>query len=151
MARDLLNLSRRMHKLARAVDEDVNEFVKNVSLSIHAEEVERTPVDVGTARSNWVLRVGRPFSYVYKAFFPGKHLGRGEASNLLGALRQARAAVSSRKNDQPVYITNNVPYIGRLNRGHSRQSPAGFVQAGVSSGVGRGVRLFKFNNVRRLY
>ena len=31
----------------------------------------------------------------------------------------------------PVYVTNNVPYIEKLNRGWSAQAPAAFVEAQI--------------------
>jgi formaldehyde-activating enzyme involved in methanogenesis len=32
-------------------------------------------------------------------------------------------------------VSNNVPYINRLNEGHSAQAPAGFVQQAVAKAV----------------
>lgn len=151
MAKDLVYLSRQMYKIAKAVEEDVNDFVKMVAADTHEQIVERTPVDVGTARSNWIARIGVPWRYVYRAFAPGSHLGRGERGNLSGAVRQARAVISRRKPEQTIYITNNLPYITRLNSGYSRQSPAGFVQSGILVGISAARQKFRFKNVRRIF
>ena len=35
------------------------------------------------------------------------------------------------KKDNVAYITNNVPYINKLNDGHSSQAPAHFVEAAI--------------------
>lgn len=103
--------------------------------AVHEKVVSNTPVDVGTARSNWVIRIGRPFDLIYKAYAPGSHLGVGETANRAAALRQAAAQLGGNKSGQPIYITNNVPYIRRLNDGWSRQAPANFVQRSIVEGV----------------
>ena len=44
-----------------------------------------------------------------------------------------------------IHITNNLPYIGSLNDGHSKQAPAGFVQMATLAGLAavRGLRVLK--------
>lgn len=44
-----------------------------------------------------------------------------------------------------IHITNNLPYIGALNDGHSKQAPAGFVRTAVMEGLAamRGVNILK--------
>jgi hypothetical protein len=143
-------LGRNMRKVAQAIEQDVNEFTKDVALQIQRAVIEGTPVDVGTARSNWVLRVGSPFSFVYRAFAPGKHLGRGESANMSAAIRQGQGAIGARKTDQPIYITNNLPYIGALNRGHSPQSASGFVQRAISTGTRTAIGRFRFRNMGKV-
>jgi hypothetical protein len=34
-------------------------------------------------------------------------------------------------------VENKVPYIGRLEKGYSRQAPSGFVRQGVSAAIGK--------------
>jgi hypothetical protein len=34
-----------------------------------------------------------------------------------------------------VYISNNLPYIDRLNKGHSKQAPAGFIESAINAGL----------------
>lgn len=148
--KDLAYLSRYMYKAAAAVDDDVNNFVKAVSQEVHFEVDERTPVDTGRARSNWIVRIGRAWNLVYRPFAPGRHLGRGERANLNAAVAQAKAVLARRKTDETVYITNNLPYINRLNQGYSRQSPSGFVQSGISVGIGKAKQNFTFKKLRRI-
>jgi len=69
-----------------------------------------TPVLTGKARDGWFVQVG-----------PGS---ASAASVRIG----------------PIYVLNDVPYIGRLNDGWSDQAPPGFVQIAIAravDGVGR--------------
>lgn len=150
MAKDLMYLANRMPKIAEAIEKDVGVFVADIALRVHYNVVEMTPVDVGTARSNWIARNGSPWSFVYRAFAPGKFLGRAEGSNLGAAVAQAQGVVSRRKTDEDIYFTNNLPYIQRLNAGWSKQSAAGFVQRGIQAGISEGISGFKWPNLRRL-
>ncbi len=53
-------------------------------------------------------------------------------------INQARAVLATKKPGQKIYITNNLPYIRRLNDGYSKQAPAGFVERAVL--IGRKMR-----------
>lgn len=90
-----------------------------------------TPVDVGTARSNWIARRGAPPTHKRKAFAPGSHLGVGERANLANAYASAIAVFNAAKPGEPLYLKNNLNYITRLNQGHSKQAPSGFVDTSL--------------------
>ena len=57
------------------------------------------------------------------------------AASLLTELRAATPVESGRARDgwhlTETGIRNDVPYVGRLNAGSSRQAPAGFVEAAI--------------------
>lgn len=57
------------------------------------------------------------------------------AASLLGELRAATPVETGRARDgwhlTEAAIRNEVPYVGRLNAGSSRQAPAGFVEAAI--------------------
>lgn len=150
MLQDLHYLARRMDQIGKAVEADTIEFGNAIARRVHYNVVEYTPVDVGTARSNWIVRLGASWQFVYRAFSPGKFLGRSERGNLNAATAQARGVIDSRRSAEDIYITNNLPYIGRLNNGWSRQSAAGFVQRAIVVGVSEGKREFNWPNLRRL-
>lgn len=85
-----------------------------------------TPVDTGWARANWVPNIGEPLTGV---------VGTREAVTA-GAQAAGQAKLIRYKLGQgPIYLTNNVEYIKRLNAGHSKQAPAGFIQAAVARGI----------------
>jgi hypothetical protein len=89
-----------------------------------------TPVDTGRARSNWIAQIGSAPDTVIDAYVPGS-LGDTEAANTQAALDQAEAVIKNYKGGQEIHITNNLPYIQRLNDGWSSQAPANFVEQGV--------------------
>lgn len=136
--------ARRIRKRGRQVEEGVNEIVKKTAIVADRELVLSTPVDTGRARSNWLLSLGGPSTSEIEAYAQGKG-GSSGAANANAAMAQAQAAVRGRRPEQDVYISNNVPYIGRLNDGWSAQAPAGFVQAAVQRAAAaiRNMRVFR--------
>lgn len=159
MAKDLRYLGNIMPKYASAVGEDVSRYEQEIALSVIATVARATPVDVGTARSNWQLSIGSIAEGVRSAFAPyasrwRKPYGPGgsiaEGQNQAGVVWAAAAALKGRVGDQPIYITNNSPYIEVLNQGHSGRAPAGFIEAGIQTGLSSAVTLFRFTNVEKL-
>jgi len=136
--------ARRIRERGRQVEEGVNEIVKKTAIVADREVVLSTPVDTGRARSNWLLSLGGPSTSEIEAYAQGKGGSSGTA-NANAAMAQAQAAVQARRPEQDVYISNNVPYIGRLNDGWSAQAPAGFVQAAVQRAAAaiRNMRVFR--------
>jgi hypothetical protein len=107
--------------------------VKIIALDAVANLVEDTPRKTGWARANWIPAIGTPanVNVDVKDPQPGQVQGRSgerEAGVLL-------VASSYKLSRGPIFITNNVPYIRRLNDGHSQQAPAGFVQAAILRAV----------------
>lgn len=152
----LASLDGRLVKIAKAIVDDVQALTTNIVLDVQYEVVRRTPVDVGTARSNFVVRLNTPFPFVYKAYSPYASRYRGgqggtmsETANLMQAVAQARGVLSRRKPDETVYITNNLSYIAKLNRGHSKMAPPNYARAGVAAGVASAVRRFDFPHLKR--
>lgn len=77
-----------------------------------------TPVDTGHARANWVPSVGDPFSSEVD----------GDAASQAGVAQ----VLGYQLGDGAAWISNNVPYILRLNDGWSAQQPAGFVERAIA-------------------
>lgn len=127
--------ARKMRITADRVGRNVNTLVKKVVLAVDQAVVISTPVDKGPARSNWQVSLGAPINQVISAYAPGDKLGLGEQANAAAALDQGRAAVARRREGQDVYITNNIPYIGKLNDGSSAQAPANFVEEAAMAGA----------------
>jgi hypothetical protein len=103
------------------------------ALVVDQSVVLGTPVDTGRARSNWRVSVGAPVADVIEPYAPGKHLGRGEGANAQAAIQQGQAVIGSARSGKPIYITNNVHYIGKLEEGHSPQNKE-FVKRAVAAG-----------------
>lgn len=78
--------------------------------------VLQTPVDTGAARANWIVSSGTPNSF-------SSEQRTSESSALSEGEQNVRQATVYSN----VYIQNNLPYIARLNDGHSLQAPSKYV------------------------
>lgn len=117
-----------------------NELAKQAALAIVQDLLLITPVDVGTALSNWQVSLDFPSAIVIPAFVPsprGRTInGKWQHATSIEVTREnnastsmslASALISSKKPGQPLFITNNLPYIRVLDSGSSDQAPAGFI------------------------
>ncbi len=93
-----------------------------------------TPVKTGWARAGWLPSLGQPAT--------GEVLGKA-ATTADGARAAARqqAAVAALLQQGPgrpedsCYVSNDRPYIAKLNAGHSKQTAAGFFERCVADAV----------------
>ena len=121
----------------KAIVEDIEKVTSGIMVklasSIHGELVKTTPVDTGWARANWVATAGAPFSFKAKA------VKDPQPSNIASLSLKQQASIvrlsAYRLSAGALFITNNVPYINRLNHGHSKQQPPGFIQRSIDKGI----------------
>jgi hypothetical protein len=112
---------------------EITALAVNLDANLRDSPPIGTPVDTGWARANWVPTLGTPYE---PAGMP-----KDPSPSQITARAQEQAAglndVLSWRGDEdgPIFITNNVPYIGALNAGHSTQSPLGFVQDAMEKAV----------------
>ena len=99
------------------------ERIRDLTINVQAGLMAETPVDTGFAAGNWQITIGAPATGTVAV---GAGVAIGPA--VLGAYKLE---------DGPAYVTNNAPYIRRLNAGHSAQAPAGFVEAVVAREASR--------------
>jgi hypothetical protein len=108
------------------IDAFVERQVRYIALSILEGVVEMTPVDTGRARSNWHVSLNAPNLATKEPYAPGVKGSTGKQN--AGAAVEAGAVTIS---DAPAYgsiwISNGLPYIGKLESGHSGQAPSGMV------------------------
>lgn len=142
---DMGAAARRFFRLAKGVEVATLTVTKEQALDVQYELAKNTPVDVGTARSNWRISIGRPLVGRISAYspFPSRHRkpygsggSRSEGANLAGVTTQGRNRLKSYKSGS-IYVTNALPYIGPLDRGHSRQSKSGFIARAVLAATTR--------------
>lgn len=124
-----------LNQFGSKVVNDVNDAKIKTALAAARAVIQWTPVDTGQARSNWLPKIGSPPTHTRLPHAPGSHLGRGESANAGAAMARVTAVFGAAKPGQPLYLKNNLPYIGRLNAGHSRQSPAGFVTIALNEAL----------------
>ena len=121
--------------IAGSLDKFTNKLIKKLALDITANLVEDTPVDTGWARANWVPSIGLP---IVETAIPRDR--EDQISLVSGKLGEQqigidKIALSYSIEMGSIFISNNVPYILKLNEGTSRQAPSAFVQAAIARGV----------------
>lgn len=142
----LEDFAKRMNRIAVQVESNVEQAVRDCAKAVTKSVVENTPVDTGRAKSNWVVQLDAPFSGQLPAHVPGVG-GNSAEANSLAAIDRGLAVIDryNVERNSSIHITNNLPYIGALNDGHSKQAPAGFVRTAVMEGLAamRGVNILK--------
>lgn len=131
---DLPQFSKRMQVIANNVNANADILVKTVALAVDQSVVVATPIDEGTARSNWVVAVGNTPSDQIEAYVKGTE-GSTASANIQAAIAQARIEVKKYKKGDEIHITNNLDYINELNKGSSHQADPGFVERAARTGI----------------
>jgi hypothetical protein len=103
------------------VDRILDRVQKRIGLDVLRRVVLATPVDTGRARGNWQVSIDS---------FPDDEFDQMDKSGG-GTITAGFAVMQNPKIYRQTVISNNVPYIGRLNDGYSKQAPAGFVEAAI--------------------
>lgn len=121
-----------MRVVVTALETFIESIIKKITLDIVANLTAApgeggTPVDTGWARANWVPQIGRPLDWT-----AGTRDNVTTAPQLAGAID---VATSYKLDKGPVHITNNVPYILKLNDGSSMQAPRGFIQGAIAKAI----------------
>jgi len=133
VAGSLLDLAERMESLAGAIPDATVSAANQAALAMVEYLAYNTPVDTSRALSNWQVGIGRPFMFELPPAVPGS-FGNTQAASAQETIANARHLLSYRKPGQTVYVSNNAPYIRKLNDGSSPQSAGGFVEAAVLIG-----------------
>lgn len=135
---------RRINRIAARVAEGGDRAVRMAFLAIDQAVVLATPVDTSRARSNWLPNLDAPASGQIAPYVAGEK-GSSAAASSEAAMDAAKAVAKKYDGDRnrELHITNNLPYIAKLNEGSSTQAPALFVETAVAAGAAaiRGVRI----------
>lgn len=125
-SRSFREFDRRMQQIAQAVVRNTEREVRSAALVADQVVVMATPVDTGRARSNWVTSIGAP---VFQNADPPGPGGAGPK-----AISQGQQVIAQwRVGAGPIFISNSVPYIEPLDRGHSKQAPEGMTAQAVEA------------------
>jgi len=99
----------------------VDETMRAIALELFSSTIKDTPVDTGRARGNWQTTIGAP------ANGEVDRLGDGEA------VKEVSATVADFSGGKVIYLSNNLPYIYRLEYdGWSDQAPGGMLRKNVA-------------------
>ena len=101
--------------------------IKKTVFDLTSAIIANTPVDTGRARANWQVSLNTPKEDKLDAL--------DKSGNV--TISKANDKILNNKVPTTYYITNNLPYIMRLEYGWSKQSPAGMVR----------INLLKFNQI----
>lgn len=111
---------------------EIVRLAQNVDANLRSSPPVGTPVDIGWARANWIPSIGEPIILgdvkdPKIADIGGRASRQQQGVNELLAYRLA---------DGPLFNSNSVAYINRLNEGHSpQQAQPGFVQRALELAV----------------
>lgn len=97
------------------------QLCQRIALDIDQRLVLATPVDTGRARSNWLASIGTP------------RRDQVEPRSAEETIVEAVGVVDKAPQFPLIYLSNNLPYIQRLNDGSSKQAPAAFVDTAIDA------------------
>lgn len=98
------------------IEQIIKQERDHLATAVLTDLVFQTPVDTGAAKANWIVSGDSPNS------FASESRVNFAAAWAEGSRNIKKCAVYS-----DVYIQNNLPYIARLNDGHSLQAPSKYV------------------------
>lgn len=111
----VLDLERFRDKATR----NAETVVRKTAIDLFSRVVLRTPVDTGRARANWLTSLGGATVEQRDLFDPSGSLAISDIT---------QAALDWDARSGSLFLTNNLPYIERLEHGHSAQAPVGMVK-----------------------
>ena len=107
-----------LKRFADTAIDDVDEVRRAVSLELFNSVIRDTPVDSGRARGNWQTTTGAAAKTAIE-----RDDKSGEAAS-----KEAEQAIKGSALSDPIYMSNNLPYIEPLENGSSKQAPEGMVK-----------------------
>ena len=113
---------RNMKAWAEKAKAGVDQVTRAAIIDVSTDVIKQTPVDSGRARGNWFASIDNP---IQSPILTEK--------DVTGAMSIARTnAVAAGAPGNKYYLTNNLPYIFRLEyQGWSKQAPQGMVRVSV--------------------
>ncbi len=94
-----------------------------IALQAYAAILRKTPVDTGRARGNWFVSAARPKVDTFTV---------ENTTPVSSQPALAASALADYKAGDPIFITNSLPYIRRLEYGWSDQAPHGMVRPTIA-------------------
>lgn len=110
-----MSFSKQLTAFVNGSKDKIDRVVKDSTQVLFRNVIMETPIDEGTARGNWQTSVGQPKT------------GTIDRVGADAAIAEVNAVVPDEAG-QVVYLSNNLPYIRRLEYGHSQQAPGGMVR-----------------------
>lgn len=112
-------------KIEGKIDRTLDKGIRATILELSTAIIKETPAKTGAARRNWQASIGRGATGVLAA---EGSVGASQAK----AIAEVGQTVSVAVGDL-YYLTNNLPYIERLEYGWSQQAPGGMVRKNMQN------------------
>lgn len=133
MSGDLLALAKFIEGKADKVKDVAHELKQEAATAMLVHLVRETPVDTSQALSNWQIGNGVPVIAEIPPYVRGLR-GSTAGASQDAAIAEGKERIARSKPGEPIYLSNLLPYIRRLNNGWSKQHPGGFVQSAMMIG-----------------
>lgn len=115
-----MSFSKQLQAFVSGTQDKIDKTVKGATVVLATNVITETPVDTGAARGNWQTSVGQPKT------------GIVERTGADAAIAEVEATVPDQAGSV-VYLSNNLPYINKLELGgHSQQAPNGMVRVNAA-------------------
>jgi hypothetical protein len=105
--------------------------IRKIGLEVFSRVILRTPVKTGRARGNWQATLGTPAAGALETTDENGTVAIANASGMVSRWKAGEGAM---------LLTNNLPYIQRLENGWSKQHPNGMVGITVAEFDGLAVK-----------
>lgn len=109
-------------KFVEKAKKNPEKVMRQVSIKLFSAIIKATPVDTGRARNNWFASGGIPSQETTTYGAP-----QGTAT-----IQRATAVINTATDWSEFTLTNNLPYIQRLEYGWSQQAPQGMVRTNIT-------------------
>lgn len=123
-------------ELKAGIETVMKKLTLDVAANLKAAPSEGgTPVDTGNARAQWTPQIGRPYRT------EGLPTGGEDVSSFVNSANtrsdqgSASVATKYKLSKGSIFVSNNAPYILRLNEGYSKQAPSLFIQTAINKAV----------------
>ena len=112
------NFAMDLSRFCQKAELDMKTVIRKITLEAFKRIILRTPVDTGMARGNWQVSAGAPVTV---------QIADGDKSGT-ATLSKSESGVLSWSCQGSLFMVNNLPYIGKLEYGSSKQAPQGMVR-----------------------
>lgn len=130
MTKSLADLAKALNKKSKDLEKAASDLAVGTALTIVGDLAVKTPVDTSKAISNWQVDLNKEPLNRIEPHYPGSE-GSTFSASAGETLAKAKIILRNKKPGDSIYITNNLPYIRKLNEGSSKQEPAGFVERAI--------------------
>jgi len=115
------NFSLDVSKFCEDAKENNCEIIRATAIALFRSVILGTPVDTGRARANWFASGASASNEINES---------GDKSGNV-TIEEMTTRVQALKDSEVIQLTNNLPYIKRLEDGYSGQAPAGMVKVNI--------------------